>query len=181
VLCGGRSGAKSLEMRQCMSKSTNCLHARALRRAIASLVRRFNKPSLDVLLQRYPVLDNSATPATSEREVFHATKTQKKREIFAVLCSGTWSAVSVRPRVGQKSAKKGRGMRAACTHLSSNDHWLCRHAKAVNDWCKEARHATELAGGAGSPALVEDAHVLLAEPMGRKRRPPPTDAARVAA
>jgi len=179
--CGGRSGAESLGMRQWMSKSTNCLHARALRRVITSLVRRFNKPSLDVFLQRYPVLDNSATPATSKRQVFYATKTQKKRGFFAVPCSGTWSTVSVRPCVGKKSAKKGRVMRAACTHLSCNDHWLCRHAKAVNDWCEEARHAAELAGGTGSPALVQDADVLLSESMGRKRRPPPTDAARVAA
>jgi len=179
--CGGRSGAESLEVREWMSKSTNCLHTRALRIATSSLMVHFNEPSMDGLLQRHSALDNSSAPATAERQVFYATKTLKKRGIFAVLCSGSWSAVSVRPRVGKKSSKRGRVMRAACTRLSCHDHWLCKHAKAVNKWCEEARLAAELAGGAGSTVLVQDADVLLAEPMGKKRRLTVTDAARVAA
>ena len=179
--CGGRSGAESLEVREWMSKSTNCRHARALRSATSSLIFQFNEPSLDGLLQRHSVLDNSSTPATSERQVFYATKTQKRRGIFAVLCGGSWSAVSVRPRVGKKSAKRGRVMRAACTRLSRHDHWLCKHAKAVNDWCEEFRLAAELAGGPRAPELVQDPDVVLAQPIGKKRRLPVTDAARVAA
>ena len=128
--CGGRSGAEPLEVREWMSKSTNWLHARALRIAASLSMVHLNEPSMDGLLQRHSVLENSSAPATSERQVFYATKTLKKRGIFAVLCSGWWSAVSVRPRVGKKSAKRGRVMRAACTRLSCHDHWLCKHAKA---------------------------------------------------
>ena len=179
--CGGRSGAESLEMREWICKSTKCLLARARLKAIQSLVPKYNEQTLDGLLLRHPALNNSSTPATSEKQVFYATKTQKKRGIFAVLCGGSWSAVSVRPRVGKKSAKRGRVMRAACTSLSCHDHWQCKHAKAVNDWCEEARLAAELAGGAGAPALVNDADVLLSHPLGRKRRRPLAEGARVAA
>jgi len=178
---GGRSGAEALEMREWMSKATNCLHARALHKTIQSLLVRYNEESLDALLRRHPVLDNSSTPSASDRQVFYATKTQNKRGISAVLSSGVWCAVSVRPRTGRKSAKKGRVMRPAGTSLSCNDHWQCKHAKAVNDWCAEVQRAAGLAGGAGAPALVQNADVVLAQPMGRKRRPLVAEAARVAA
>jgi len=179
--CDGRSGAESLEMREWMCKPANFLHARALVTAFVSLVPRFIEPTLDALLQRYPVLDNSSTPATSEKQVFYATKTQKKWGILSVLCSGSWSAVSVRPRVGKKSAKRGRVMRAACKSLSCKDHWQCKHAKAVNDCCEEARLASELAGGAGAPAIFHDADMLLSQLLGRKRRRPLEEGTRVAA
>jgi len=168
-------------MREWLCKSTNCLHARALLKALESLVLRYKEPTLDALLQRHPVLDNSSTPATSEKQVLFATKTQKKRGIFAALCAGLWCAVSVRPCVGKKSAKKGHVMRAACTSLSCHEYWQCKHAKAVNDWCEEPRHAAELASGVGSPALVQDADVLLSQPLGWRQRPPLADGARVAA
>jgi len=116
--CGGRSGAESLEMREWMCKPSNCLHARAPLKAIESLVPRFVETTLEALLERYSVLDEFSTPGTSEKQVFYATKTQKKRGIFAVLSGGSWSAVSVRPRVGKESAKMGPVMRAACTSLS---------------------------------------------------------------
>ena len=179
--CGGRSGAESLEMREWMCKPANFLHARALVTAFVSLVPRFIEPTLDALLQRYPVLDNSSTPATSEKQVFYATKTQKKWGIFSVLCSSSWSAVSVRPRVGKRSAKRGRVMRAACKSPSCKDHWQCKHAKAVNDCCEEARLASELAGGAGAPAIFHDADVLLSQLLGSKRRRPLEEGTRVAA
>jgi len=121
--CGGRSGAESLEMREWICQSENCFHVRALFEAIQSLVPRYNEQTLDGLLSRHPALDNSSTPATSEKQVFYATKTHKKRAIFAVLCGGSWSAVSIRPLVGKTSAKRGRMMRAASTSLSCHDHW----------------------------------------------------------
>ena len=179
--CGGRGRAESLEVRQWLSMSTNCLHARALRKAFDMLVARFNKTSVDTLLEHHTVLDNSRTLATTEKQVFYATKSQKKRGLFAVLCAGTWSAVGIRPRVGKKGTKRRRIMRASCTRLSCNDHWLCKHAKAVNDWCIEAREAAEVAGGAGAPAMVEDADVILADPLGRRRQPVRTPAAQAAA
>jgi len=179
--CGGRGRAVSLEVRQWLSISTNCFHARALRKAFELLVAHFRKVSVDALLQRYTALDNSRTLATAEKQVFYATKSHKKRSLFAVLCAGTWSSVGIRPRFGKKGTKRRQIMRASCTRLSFIDHWMCKHAKAVNYWCAEARQAAEVAGGVGAPAMVEEADVILADPLGRRRQPVRSPAAQAAA
>jgi len=95
--------------------------------------------------------------------VFCETKTRNRRGIFAELCDGSGSAVSLRPRIGKKVVKKGRVVRTACFSQGCPDHWKCKHAKSVNDWFEEARHAAELAGGAVFPALGQDADVLLSQ------------------
>lgn len=51
----------------------------------------------------------------------------------------------------------------------------------MKDWREEARLAAELVGGAGAPALVHDADVLLSQPLGRKRQRSLAEGARIAA
>ena len=148
--CGGRGGAESVEMRTSVGLSSTCCHARALQASVVTLSAAAGVATANAFLHRFPKLDNGAGASVTEYTAHFATKTERKRGVFAVQSGGAWAVVVIRHRMGKSCSKKRQQMRAACTQLScAKDHWWCRHAAAVTEWCTELRATTAAANEMG--------------------------------
>jgi len=148
--CGGRGGAESVEMRTSIGSSSTCCHARALKASVVTLTAVAGLETAAEFLDRFPKLDNGAGATVTDYTAHFATKTAKKRGVFAVQSGGAWAVVVIRPRMGKSRSKKRQHMRAACAQLScAKDHWWCPHAAAVTEWCTELRSTTAAANEMG--------------------------------
>jgi len=137
-------------MRTSVGLSSTCCHARALAASVTTLSEAAGVATADEFLERFPRLDNGASASVTEYTLHFATKTERKRGVFAAQSGGAWAVVIIRPRMGKSRSKKRQQMRAACTQLScSKDHWWCRRASAVTAWCTELRATTAAANEMG--------------------------------
>lgn len=166
--CGGRRGAESVEVREMLGVSSSCVHARALLASASKIASLAELDSELQLLERWPVLDNARSARVHRRVVHFATHTSLKRGVFAVLCDGMWSVVTIRQRAARSATTKRMVMRAACTQLScAKRHWGCLHARAVTEWCVSAAAA----GPAVPPLSDVPGDVLLVDVAGAAPRP----------
>jgi len=149
--CGGKGGAEAVQLRAWLGSSSSCCHARGLKASFEELATSGGLPSDVALLQHYPKLDNASSPPAAECQVFYATKTAKRKGVFAVLFESTWAAVVIRNKLNKTRSRKRVQRRPACTLLScQKDHWTCPHAAATAVWCADMRLAAA-AGGFDDP------------------------------
>jgi len=104
--CGGRGGAESVEMRTSLGLSSTCCHARALRASVVTLSAAAGVATANDFLDRFPKTDNGAGAAVTAYTAQFATKTARKRGVFAVQSGGAWAVVVIRPRMGRSRSKK---------------------------------------------------------------------------
>lgn len=83
--CRGRRGAESPDVRHMLDLSSSGVHAGALMLSTQMLAEAAQVASSLLLLQRYPVLNNSQPQLSYESVVQYATHTSRKRGVFAVL------------------------------------------------------------------------------------------------
>jgi len=145
--CGGRGGAEAVQLRAWLGSSSSCCHARGLQASMEELATAVGLANDVALLQRYPKLDNASSPPAAECQVFYATKTAKRKGVFAVLFESTWASVIIRNKLNKTRSRKRVQRRPACALLScQKDHWTCPHAAATAVWCADMRLAAAAAG-----------------------------------
>jgi len=154
--CGGKGGAEAVQLRSWLGFSSSCCHARGLKASYEELAHADGLENDKTLMERYPVLESASTQPADECQVFFATKTSKKKGIFAVYFQSTWTTVIIRNKLNKKRSKKRVQRRPACTLIScAKDHWTCPHASSVASWCDELRQAMaaaiELGGSIHDP------------------------------
>ena len=81
---GGRGGAEAVQLRAWLGSSSSCCHARGLQASMEELATAVGLANDVALLQRYPKLDNASSPPVAECQYFYATKTAKRKGVFAV-------------------------------------------------------------------------------------------------
>ena len=160
--CGGKNGAEAVQLRAWLGTSSSCCHARGLKASYAELAVADDLADDKALLERYPALDNASSPPAAECQVFYATKTSKKKGVFAVYLQSTWTTVVIRNKLNKQRTKKRVQRRPACTLIScAKDHWTCPHASSVATWCSELRRAMDAAVAMGGCLVDPFKDVLL--------------------
>jgi len=178
--CGGAGGGESAELRSWLGASSSCCHARGLRASFSELADGAGLADDKALLGQFPVLDNASAPPVAECKVLYATKTAKRRGVFAVHFQSTWAAVVVRNKLNKQGTKTRVQRRPACTLTScARDHWTCPHATSVSNWCSDLREATA-AVMAANPTFVNPFKDVLLPTVAPQQDVPATASAHAA-
>jgi len=160
--CGGKDGAEAVQLRSWLGESSTCGHARGLKASFEDLAAADGLADDVALLGAYPTLDNAASPPAPECQVFYATKTTRKKGVFAVYFRSTWAAVVIRNKLNKQRMRRRVQRRPACSLIScAKDHWTCPHATSVASWCAELQEAMSAAIALGGAVVDPFKDVLL--------------------